>query len=55
MRKAFLEFLASQETVPSVQIEELWNLLRSAPEPIGSIAFSHGMISHGDIEVILDE
>ncbi len=55
MRDAFLGFLASEGTVPSERVEELRNLLRSAPEPIGSIAFSHGMISGGDIDLILDE
>jgi hypothetical protein len=55
MRKAFLEFLAKQGVVPSERLEELRNLLRSAPEPIGSIAFGHGMIGGGDIDVILDE
>jgi hypothetical protein len=55
MRRAFLEFLATEGYVPSDRIEDLWCLLRGAPEPIGSIAFSHGMISGGDIDVILDQ
>ena len=48
MRRAFLEFLADDGMVPADRIEELWNMLRSAPEPIGSIAFSHGMITDID-------
>lgn len=55
MRRAFLEFLAAKGAVPADRVDELWNMLRSAPEPIGSIAFSHGMITGGDIDVILDE
>lgn len=55
MRRAFLEFLADDGMVPADRIEELWNMLRSAPEPIGSIAFSHGMITGNDIDIILDE
>jgi hypothetical protein len=55
MRKAFLESLATQGIVPSKRLENLHRLLRGAPEPIGSLAFSYGMINGGDIDVILDE
>lgn len=55
MRRAFLKFLAAKGVVPADRVEDLWNTLRNAPEPIGSIAFSHGMITGGDIDVILDE
>lgn len=55
MRKAFLEFLAAEGIVPSERLENLHQLLRGAPEPIGSIAFSYGMITGGDIDLILDE
>jgi len=55
MRKAFLEFLAAEDIVPAKRLENLHQLLRGAPEPIGSIAFSYGMITGGDIDVILDE
>ncbi len=55
MRKAFLEYLADQNVIQTEQIEGLSHLLRGAPEPIGSIAFSYGMITGGDIDVILDE
>jgi chorismate-pyruvate lyase len=55
MRKAFFEFLASEGIFPASRIDELWGLLRSTPEPIGSIAFSHGLITCGDIDIILDQ
>lgn len=55
MRRAFLEFLTSTGAVPAEKLDQLENLLRGAPEPIGSIAFSYGMIAGADIDVILDE
>jgi len=55
MRRAFLEFLTSAEIVPEEHLGRLENLLRRAPEPIGSIAFSYGMIGGADIDVVLDE
>lgn len=55
MRKAFLEYLADQNVIELEQMDGLSHLLRGAPEPIGSIAFSYGMITGGDIDVILDE
>jgi hypothetical protein len=55
MRKAFLEFLATEKTIPEETLEDLRGLLRSAPEPIGTIAFSYGMITGGDIDLVLDE
>jgi hypothetical protein len=55
MRKAFLEFLVAEGIVPAGQVEDLGSLLRGAREPIGSIAFSFGMITGGDIDVVLDQ
>lgn len=55
MRKAFLDFLVSEKIVSAARLEDLASLLRGAREPIGSIAFSFGMISAGDIDTILDE
>jgi len=55
MRKAFLKFLADQETIESEQMDHLGTLLRNAPEPIGRIAFGYGMVTAVDIDEILDE
>ncbi|MFH1418333.1 MAG: hypothetical protein ABII12_08630 [Planctomycetota bacterium] len=55
MRKAFLDFLAAEGVVPPDRLENLQNLLRGAPEPIGCIAFSYGMVVGGDVDQILDE
>ena len=55
MRKAFLEFLAAAGTIDPEQLVSVQNVLRVPPEPIGSIAFRHGMITGGDIDEILDE
>jgi len=55
MRKAFLEFLVGRGSLAPQQVEQVRSILRGAPEPIGSIAFSYGMISGGDIDDILDE
>jgi hypothetical protein len=55
MRKAFLEFLTAERTIPPGQLDRIRGLLRGAPEPIGSIAFSYGMITGGDIDAILDD
>lgn len=54
MRKAFIEFLTAEAVIPPAAAQNLHTLLRRAPEPIGSIAFSYGMVSGGDIDVILD-
>ncbi|MHC4415017.1 MAG: hypothetical protein ACYS0G_07025 [Planctomycetota bacterium] len=54
MRRAFLEHLVSEGFIPSGEDECLRDLLRGAPEPIGSIAFSYGMITGADIDAILD-
>jgi hypothetical protein len=55
MRKAFLEFLVAEGIVPAGRLEDISALLRGAREPIGSIAFSFGMITGGDIDVVLDK
>ncbi len=55
MRKAFLEYLASEGIISTDVADNLQGLLRGVPEPIGSIAFSYGMITGSDIDVILDE
>ena len=55
MRKAFLEFLVTAGSIPPERLNHIQSLLRGVPEPIGSIAFSYGMITGGDIDDILDE
>jgi hypothetical protein len=55
MRKAFFEFLMAEGVIAPAESERVQNVLRAAPEPIGSIAFSYGMITGADIDTILDE
>jgi len=55
MRKAYIEYLVSNKIIPEEQVEQCKQALRNAPEPIGSIALSYGMLSCGDIELILTE
>ncbi|HVP13221.1 MAG TPA: hypothetical protein VMV94_18755 [Phycisphaerae bacterium] len=55
MRKAFLDFLVAENILAAAQLENLGGVLRGAREPIGSIAFSFGMITGSDIDVVLDE
>jgi hypothetical protein len=55
MREAFLAFLAAEGVVPSEQLTRIESLLRGTSEQIGSIAFSYGMLTGADIDVILDE
>ncbi|MFQ5805860.1 MAG: hypothetical protein ACE5I3_05350 [Phycisphaerae bacterium] len=55
MRKAFLEFLATEEMVPPERLDHIQSLLRGMPEQIGSIAFGYGMITGRGIDEILDE
>jgi len=53
MRKEFLDFLAAGGTIPPDRLDDLGTVLRTAPEPIGRIAFSHGMITGSDIDLVL--
>ncbi len=55
MRKGFLNFLVSEGCIPPERASGFQETLRAAPEPIGAIAFSYGMITGGDIDDILDE
>jgi hypothetical protein len=55
MRKAFLDFLIDEGVLAADRLNDLKAVLRGAPEPIGGIAFSYGMITGGDIDTILDE
>jgi hypothetical protein len=55
MRKAFIEYLTSEGVIVSPPADKLHTMLRRAPEPIGAIAFSYGMLTGGDIDRILDE
>lgn len=55
MRKAFLDFLAAEGLIPCERVARMQDILRTAPEPIGAIAFSYGMINGNDVDEILDE
>ncbi len=55
MRQAFLDALSAEGTLPGERIAEIRDLLRAGPEPIGAIAYSYGMITGADIDIILDE
>ena len=55
MRSSFLEFLIDEGLIPQDRQNQVRDLLRRAPEPIGAIAFSYGMITGGDVDSILDE
>ena len=55
MRKMFIEFLRASNIIPAGRLEDLHRLIRTVPEPIGAIAFSYGMISGGDIDVVLEQ
>ena len=55
MRKAFFEFLVAEGVLAPTELDRVRNMLRAAPEPIGSIAFGYGMITGADIDTILDE
>ena len=55
MRKAFIEYLTSEGVIICPPADKLNTMLRRAPEPIGAIAFSYGMLTGGDIDRVLDE
>jgi|CXWL01.1.fsa_nt_gi hypothetical protein len=55
MRDSFIDFLTTNSTLSAETYERLRSMLRGAPEPIGSIAFKYGIITSGDIDMILDE
>jgi hypothetical protein len=55
MREALLEFVAAEGIVPRDRLKAVASLLRGTPEQIGSIAFSYGLLTGADIDLILDE
>jgi hypothetical protein len=55
MRKAFLAYLVGEGMIPPEKLDAVQTMLRSVPEPIGSIAFGFGLITGTDVDVILDE
>ena len=55
MRDSFIDYLASHSTLSAETFEGLRSMLRGAPEPMGSIAFKYGLVTSGDIDMILDE
>ncbi len=54
MMQEFLAFVAQRGLLSREQLEYVRSQLRRAPEPIGMLAFRHGMISGADIDRILD-
>jgi len=54
MREAFLQYLLDQGVVEPATLSGLRGAMRMAPEPIGSIAFSFGLLGPGDVELVLD-
>lgn len=54
MIQEFLEFVAQRGLLSREQLAYVRSQLRRAPEPIGMLAFRHGMISGADIDRILD-
>jgi len=55
MRRSFLEHLSAEGVLPDGRVDEIRELLRTTPEPIGAIAFSYGMLTGADIDIVLDE
>lgn len=55
MRNAFIDHLTTHGGLATEASERLHSLLRGAPEPIGLIAFKYGLVTTGDIDMILDE
>lgn len=53
MREAFLQYLIDRGVAPET-LSKLRATMRLAPEPIGSIAFSFGLLAPGDVERVLD-
>jgi hypothetical protein len=54
MRNDFIEVLEKEGLLPSERLEWLRLMRRPPAEPIGSIAFSHGMLTGDDVDQILD-
>lgn len=55
MHTEFLTYLAEQGAMPRHLLDRAKSSIRHAPEPIGSLAFLHGLIRAADIDDILDE
>ena len=53
-RKAFLEYLAAEDTIHPGALAILERALRDPKEPIGRVAYSCGLLTAGDVEQILD-
>ena len=54
MVEDFLQFVASRGLLTTEQLKIVRTQLRTAPEPIGMLAFRHGMISGADIDRVLE-
>src|SRR6188768_1451570 len=55
MGRSFTEFLGAEGVVSPAQLENVRALTNKVREPIGSIAFSYGLLSGEDVDLILSE
>jgi hypothetical protein len=55
MTRDFTEFLGAERVITPQQIEHIRGLVSKVREPIGSIAFSYGLLSGEDVDLILSE
>lgn len=55
MRKEFIDFLIHTGTLSDNRSDWMKKVWRPPAEPIGSIAFSHGVLSGDDVDRILEE
>lgn len=55
MSGEFLEYLISQGIITKPQSERVRGLVSKVREPIGSIAFSYGLLSGEDVDLVLNE
>lgn len=55
MTREFTEFLAAERVITPEQTERVQEVASKVREPIGSIAFSYGLLSGDDVDVILNE
>lgn len=55
MRRAFIEYLMTNGILSPEKLEQIQNFVKTAREPIGSIAFGYGLISGWDIDNVLEQ
>lgn len=55
MTREFTDFLAAQRVITPEQTERVQEVASKVREPIGSIAFSYGLLTGDDVDVVLTE